>query len=926
MLFRVLLCFLLAITAPCAAFAQSCLVETIAGDFQGPPPGDGGPTALAELVAPVDVGVGPDGAVYISDPGHRVIRRVGSDGIIRTFAGTGQRGFSGDGGPAAEAVLSQPGPIAFGPDGSLYFADERRIRRVATDGIIQTVAGNGSVGVIESGALATETSLSLHTGLAVDSRGILYLSTGFGHQVFRIGLDGRISLFAGRNHAGLPGPFFSGDGGPAAEALLYNPGALVTDSSNVVYILDRENDRIRTVDADGMIDTFVGGTFGQSPVGTPREEIALANVNALAIDDQDRLYWPEYEAIRRLPLDGVLETAALLPDRRTASNLTVGPSAQIFYIDWSQLFVVPDGGALELFAGSGLTGARGDGGPARNAVVGSIEGIAAGPDGAVYYADGSFFRIRKIGPDGVMQRVAGTGDYADPSDEGMPALVAGAQPSGVALDAQARVLYTERRDRVWRIESDGTLYRVAGQGLSASRCPGRDANCGDGGPARDATIPQTEGVVADSLGNIYVGERLKASPIQRVRRIRPDGMIESLPIRDPSGNFYDDVTAFATTLDDELLVIFGINSNADLWAFPPDGRREYPRPGWAGFFSASVAVVQHPNGDVYAPDYARQRLYRLDAAGRRHSVAAVFPSTDAGAGNASSDGLFGAITSLAVTTDGDLLIGDDGDKLLRRIRNVADCPADDGPQIALHGLLNGASFQTAAAPGAIFSVFGQGLGPEQIETAQLSGGSFPTEIAGTRVLINGEPAPLIFVAEGQIGGIVPWNAPVWRSLNLSPTQPFGPLVDLVVERDGIRSAPTPTSLNEASPAFFTADSSGTGLAAALNQDGSVNSPLNPAPLGSIIVLFGTGFGPFESPQVDGRITQSSLAPLVYEPKVMVGNQEAELLYAGQAPGLVSGVVQLNILLPAAIGSQGAIDVSATVEDQKALKVQVVVGQ
>ena len=139
------------------AEALPSIITTVAGNGERDFSGDGGPATAAKLSDPFSVAVGPDGSVYVTDTGNSRIRRVGPDGIITTVAGNGRSGFSGDGGPAVAAQLAGPNGVAVGPDGSLYFSDmfNHRIRRVMPDGIITTVAGNGTVGFSGDGGLAT---------------------------------------------------------------------------------------------------------------------------------------------------------------------------------------------------------------------------------------------------------------------------------------------------------------------------------------------------------------------------------------------------------------------------------------------------------------------------------------------------------------------------------------------------------------------------------------------------------------------------------------------------------------------------------------------------------------------------------------------------------------------------------------------------
>ena len=900
---------------------QPCTVETIAGAFAGPPPGDGGPAVEAELVEPEDVREGPDGALYISDSRHRAIRRVDPDGTIATFAGTGERGFFGDGGPAALARLEAPGSMAFGPDGALYFKDRTRIRRIDTDGLISTVAGNGETNNPSIGKPALQTSVSSVSRIAVGPDGAVYALAPPLHQVFRIGSDGLLTLFAGVERVEYHGGGYGGDGGPANEAELASPEDLAVDSAGVVYILDRNNRRIRRVSLDGTIDTYAGigpqGAAGPSPDGAPRDQIDLLQATELEIDGEDALYWKESLAIRRLPPGGVLETAAQFSERGTFYDLSAIRAQRVLMIRDRQVLQVFADGTTTVIAGSGMTAARGDGGPARQAPIGSIEGMASGSQGEVYFADGRFYRIRVIRPDGTIESVAGTGHFNGPSEEGLPALESAIQPNGMALDAQGRIVYSERRGRVMRLEEDGTLARIAGQGYYTTRCP--NGICGDGGQALDATIPLPDGVAADSAGNIYVVQTNRSAPSRWFRRIRPDGVIETL---EHPAEHLSPVSAFSIGPSDELIV--GMRSTPQLWVFPPEGEpREVP--GYRGFFRALRAVAAHPNGDIYLSDLAAS-LVMLDRDGRRRPIAGHHWRLGfEGGDGAVSDLRFGSISSLVMTSEGDLLVADGSNGRILRIYDIESCPSSVGPQIS--GVLHGASFGTGLAPGTVFSIFGLDVGPDDLAIAQPDGAGFPTEIAGTRVLFDGLPAPLIFAGKGQASGVIPWEANVFTPVDATYNTVRGQVVDVILERNGVRSEPRIALLGEARPAFFTLDSSGSGLAAALNQDGSVNGPLAPAPLGSVLVLFGSGFGPLERIPADGSLSGAPLSRLVHAPTILIDGVEAEVLYAGPAPGLVSGVVQVNARVPNNAVRRGAVSVEAVIENVRSPRnVQVVVGQ
>jgi hypothetical protein len=207
--------------------------------------GDDGPAAASILTFPRGCAVDEQGNLYIADTIDNRVRRVDhSTGVITTVAGTGQPGWSGDNGPAARAELNAPQAVAVARDGSLYIADtgNQRIRRVKDD-LITTVAGNGSEGFGGEGGLGTAAELDVPLGLAVDSRGNLYVADSGNNRVRRLDAGGRITTVAGDGVRG-----FGGDGGSAAGAELSAPVAVAVDDSNHLYIVDSSNNRIRIVD------------------------------------------------------------------------------------------------------------------------------------------------------------------------------------------------------------------------------------------------------------------------------------------------------------------------------------------------------------------------------------------------------------------------------------------------------------------------------------------------------------------------------------------------------------------------------------------------------------------------------------------------------------------------------------------------------
>jgi sugar lactone lactonase YvrE len=270
-------------------------ITALAGNSSNGNIGDGGPANLARFGSPAGVAADHLGNVYIADLTFNRIRKVGLDGKISHFAGdpAGVAGFIGDGGPASAAKLRRPTRLAVDAQGNVYVSDSgnQRVRKIdAVTKIITTVAGNGITGFNGDGVAATSTSLNNPMGLAVDSQGTLYLADASNHRLRKVS-NGLITTVAGR---GTPG--YSGDEGPALEALLNNPAGVGVDASGNLYLADQQNHRVRMVEAaTGKITTVTGqGVFGfggdngkakLATIGTPTDLWVSASGRALQLAD-----------------------------------------------------------------------------------------------------------------------------------------------------------------------------------------------------------------------------------------------------------------------------------------------------------------------------------------------------------------------------------------------------------------------------------------------------------------------------------------------------------------------------------------------------------------------------------------------------------------------------------------------------------------
>jgi uncharacterized protein (TIGR03437 family) len=222
-----------------------------------------------------------------------------------------------------------------------------------------------------------------------------------------------------------------------------------------------------------------------------------------------------------------------------------------------------------------------------------------------------------------------------------------------------------------------------------------------------------------------------------------------------------------------------------------------------------------------------------------------------------------------------------------------------GVRLQQNGVLSGGSLLSGpVAPGEVITLIGSGIGPAS--TQQPVGSPSSTVLAGTSVLFDGKPAPLLYAAPSQINAIVPFGSSVTTTTQLE------------VDSQGQAIARLLLSVATAVPAIFTLDSSGVGPGAILNQDSTVNSPSNPAEKGSVVSVFASGAGQTDPPSTDGQTAGAIPPSILLRVSVHIGGPDAQVLYAGGAPGLIAGIVQVNCLVPADAPSGPAVPIVLTV--------------
>ncbi len=889
----------------------ACIIETIAGGgttvF-----GDGGTALEAELFEPEETAIGPDGSLYIADTKHDAIRRVGPDGVIRPVAGTGEPGFSGDGGPATDARIDSPGSMAFGPDGSLYFSDNGnwRIRRVRGDGIVETVVGSGRVlrfdEELEDNTPALETPLG-STHIAFDGDGNLVLSVEFQHRIRRLRADGRVETIAGTDPPSSrrdPG----GDGLPAVEAVLDRPLDIAIGPDHSIVFADDAGGYVRRIAPDGIIGSFAGRRGGESNDGTPLDQGSVGSTISLVFDSDGRFVWRSLRrGVRRVTSDGVIETLFA----EALHGISISPDGAIFGL-YRERALRWNGEELTPTAGIGRTATRGDGGQATAAHLSDPLVTEAGLSGEVYILDRLLSRVRVVEADGRIRNFAGTGEFGLTGSSAINALeapLANLQDLAIAPDGSLLIAMSSQ---VARVTQSGVLTLVV-DGASRSDC--RDPrSCGDGGPVADADIGRITKIEADSKGNVYLLENIgrEGPPPLWIRRIRPDGIIETLPFRLPNDRAANSVGAIEVDANDDLLISTGFSSTSRLWVHNLET-------GWSGlepaqgFVLAPTSMAASSDGTlIYSSASHQSRIRAYSPDGRVNAIAGRYELLQgfSGDGGPALEAALGAVNGISLDEQGNIYFADRFNHRVRRISRALDCPRPSRPLLAIGGAVNSASYSTSLAPGSIFSLFGRGMGPSALTVAAVENGSFPSSLDGVRVLIDGAPAPLLFVSDGQVSGIVPNATPIGVERNGNTTI-IRSSSTLEVEYDAVRSEPNAVQIAAAAPAIFSLDQSGAGQGAILNEDGTVNGPDNPARPGSIIVIFGTGGGLLDPPGEDGRLATAPFGQTVFPVTFRADRIEGEVLYAGEAPGLVSGVLQVNARLPESLARRGAVEIDLT---------------
>jgi uncharacterized protein (TIGR03437 family) len=507
---------------------------------------------------------------------------------------------------------------------------------------------------------------------------------------------------------------------------------------------------------------------------------------------------------------------------------------------------VDTSGVITTFAGTGSAGFSGDNGPAAQAQLNGPLGVCVSPSGDLYVNDNGNKRVRKISPAGTITTVAGNGSAAHSGDGG-PATAAGmAIPIRCAVD-RSGILYIvdQGAHRIRKVDAGGVISTYAGNGSQGFS--------GDGGPAAQASMNNPTALATDAAGNLYVTDQFN----QRIRRIDGSGTIQTI-----AGN-----------------------GNP---AFSGDGG-----PATSAALNYPGGIVVDAGGSLYIVDSVNQRVRKVSG-GTISTIAGTGAAGYSGDGGPALQAQVNAPFAITIDATGNLYIGDTTNN---RVRKIAGLSAQAGPSLTAAGITNAASFQTGIAPGGIVTIFGSNLGAAAGQVLTAPGTSWPSQLGGVSVSMDGAPAPVYRIlnlnGQEQLSVQAPWSLSGKNSTVVSVSTAAG-------------TSQVTVPVLGAQPGIFLLDGASSG--ATHGADGTVAGPANPASRAEALVLYLTGLGPVSNTPGSGEAASlTTLSTTVIQPKVTIGGFDAPVIFSGLTPGFI-GLYQVNVTVPAAV-APGTVDLT-----------------
>jgi uncharacterized protein (TIGR03437 family) len=982
------------------------------------------------------------GNVFVADADNEMVFRISPAGALVVIAGSGIPGFSGDDGPAINASLNAPSGVAVDDAGNVYIADSRNhcVRQVGVNGIIRTIAGTGTPGYSGDNGPGISALLKTPTGLAIDASGHNLYILDYENVVVRrlqLNLGGLITTFAGNTKIG-----FAGDGGPATNASFNNLGGLTVDNNGFLLIADSNNNRIRRVGTNNIISTLVGNGDGSfSTADTPALSTPINGPAGLAVASDGTLYFTDGSnlRVRKLTPAGIVTTVAGTGDVGKQD----GPSLQASFsgpfglaLDGlNNLYIGDSGnrlvrklaaGLVSTFGGSGQYRPLVEGAPASTAFLFNPTHATTDSQGNLYIADTDNARVLKVSPNGSTTTVAGT--TTDGRRVNLPCTPSDYVlfPSGVALDANGNLYLADFAPNVvYKITPDTRICRFAGGGtalgengpainaslgsvldiafdskgnlfiadagnsrirrvapdgtISTFAGNGQAAFSGDNGRATDASLNRPYGLSVDTSGNVYIADRFN----NRIRKVTPNCLVGSgdCIITTVAGNgspSFSGDGGLATTAaisspwgvavdrDGNLLIADSDNNRVRKVTAPgPNGIiTTVAGTGTRGFFGdggpASSAFLNEPTG------VTTQRDGTVLIVDQGNNRVRTFPTAPAAA-NCTATSL-NVVFASAVTVSAsfpsaiDVLVVDDCGVLITTA-NVVVTFSNGDPPIALQslnnghwagtwapkntaqtvtlsarattifGALTGTATITASSNTTSNPVIGGVLDPASYVARPLSPGSFiaifGAHLADSTASATALPLPtLLGCASVSAGGIlIPllFVSPSQINAVLPYSIPINSTIQILVQRCGLPSTPMSAIVAASNPAIFTTAQNGKGQGIIVYPDGTLNGPSLPAPVDHIVTIYCQGLGATSPAVTAGQAApvSSPLAVTSNPVTITIGGVPSPVLFAGLTPGF-AGLYQVNTQIPSGAPAGDQVPVVLTVAGQSSPPVTIAI--
>ncbi len=666
-------------------------VSTIAGN--GASGYADGTTASPKYYSPTGIAIATSGNMYIADSQNHCIRKITASGLVSTLAGAGLAGFAN--GSPNQALFNTPYAVAVDAAENVYVIEStsNAIRKITTAGVVSTFAGNVSTAGYLDGPGATAL-FSSPKGLDVDTAGNVYVADADNNRIRKISSTGVVSTFAGSGVSG----YFDAQG---ISAKFNNPTSVAVTNSGALYVSDTSNNRIRSIATSGMVTTFAG-SGASGTVNGQGTSAQFNAPRALTVDASGTVYVVDYSnnRIRKITNAGLVSTlagtgafgAANGPGTsatfRYPAGIAVNAAGEVFLADVTNNCIrkITTSGVTSTFSGSAVRGLEnGQGGTM--AMLNGPVAVAVTATGIIYVIDDFNSCIRKITANGIVTTFAGNSDPGYADGAGSSALFN--SPKGIAVDASGAIYVADTfNNRIRKITSSGVVTTIAGDGTTGYL----------DGQGTSAKFNNPYALTVDSVGNIYVADTKN----HRIRKISTSGVVTTVAgyilsgfadgasnvarFKNPQGITIDNSTGILYVVDATNNRIRKIATDGSVSTFAGSYQGYADDLGIAANFNNPIGIAIDSAKNLYVGDYYNSVIRKVDPTGLVSTYAGngVSEFLD-GIGNVAS---FYFPVGVAADTSGNVYAADSYTQRIRKISSVE-------PFTILPALPAGLNFNTA---------------------------------------------------------------------------------------------------------------------------------------------------------------------------------------------------------------------------------------